>query len=39
MVKTVLAVILAKYDSEAAQPGEAAKVVEELADYLISLNV
>ncbi|KAI9142416.1 profilin [Paraphysoderma sedebokerense] len=36
-VKTKQAVLIGTYD-ESAQPGEATKVVEALADYLISVN-
>ncbi|KAI3630654.1 hypothetical protein MIR68_008910 [Amoeboaphelidium protococcarum] len=36
-VKTKSAVLIGFYD-ESAQPGEATKVVEQLADYLISVN-
>eukprot|EP00158_Paraphelidium_tribonemae_P001773 Partr_v1_DN24792_c0_g1_i1_m37177 putative Binds to actin and affects the structure of the cytoskeleton. At high concentrations, profilin prevents the polymerization of actin, whereas it enhances it at low concentrations (By len=36
-VKTKAAVLIALY-TEAVQPGEATKVVEQLADYLISVN-
>ncbi|KAL7750424.1 profilin, required for normal timing of actin polymerization in response to thermal stress [Sorochytrium milnesiophthora] len=36
-VKTKQAVLLGTYDSS-TQPGEAVKVVESLADYLISVN-
>ena len=36
-VKTKMAVLVGFYD-QTAQPGEATKVVEQLADYLISVN-
>jgi profilin len=36
-VKTKAAVLIGVYD-ETVQPGEATKVVEQLADYLISVN-
>lgn len=36
-MKTKAAVLIGCYD-ESAQPGEATKVVEQLADYLISVN-
>eukprot|EP01010_Urceolus_cornutus_P001886 NODE_2464_length_533_cov_241.803719_g1958_i0.p2 GENE.NODE_2464_length_533_cov_241.803719_g1958_i0~~NODE_2464_length_533_cov_241.803719_g1958_i0.p2 ORF type:complete len:127 (+),score=21.44 NODE_2464_length_533_cov_241.803719_g1958_i0:72-452(+) len=36
-VKTKTAVLFGVYD-ETAQPGEATKIVEQLADYLISVN-
>jgi profilin len=36
-VKTKQAVLIGVYD-QATQPGEATKIVEGLADYLISVN-
>lgn len=38
IVKTGQCILVALYDTSSTQPGEATKVVEDLADYLLSVG-